>query len=110
VDGDTHLTRTLLGIDLAGRLLSKSAGDEAAGSGGSDLQVIAAFPKPVEDFAVAGGKGHLEVGSWFRGGQVQDGVDQSGSGAHGQRATGRRELNRRLQAPDGGCQSRLGLS
>jgi hypothetical protein len=64
--------------------VSKNAGDEAAGSGGSDLQVIAAFSKPVEDFAVAGGKGHLEVGSRFRGGQVQDGVDQSGSGAHGQ--------------------------
>jgi hypothetical protein len=50
--------------------LSKCAGGEAAGSGGSGLQVVAAFPEPVEDFAVAGGKGYLEVGSRFRGGQV----------------------------------------
>jgi hypothetical protein len=64
--------------------LSKGAGSEAAGSGGSGLQVVAAFPKPVEDFDVAGGKGHLKVGSRFRGGQVQDGVDQSGSGSDGQ--------------------------
>jgi hypothetical protein len=64
--------------------LSKGAGSEAAGSGGSDLQVVAPLAKPVEYFAVAGGKGHLEVGSGFRGGQVQDGVDQSGSGADGQ--------------------------
>jgi hypothetical protein len=77
-------TPTLLGIDLAGRLLSESAGGEAAGSGGSDLQVIAAFPEPVEDFTVAGGKGHVEVGSRFRGGQVQDGVDQPGSSSDGQ--------------------------
>ena len=64
--------------------MSNSAGDQAAGSSGSDLQVIAAFPKPVEDFTVACGKGHLEMGSRFRGGHLQDGVDQSGSGAHGQ--------------------------
>ena len=73
-----------LRIDLAGRLSSKSAGGEAAGSGGSGLQVVAALAKPVEDFAVAGGEGHLEVGSRFRGGQVQNGVDQSGSGSDGQ--------------------------
>jgi hypothetical protein len=71
-------------IDLAGGIVSKSASDEAAGSGGSDLQVIASFSKPVENLAVAGGKGHLEVRSRLRGGHVQHGVDESGSGAHGQ--------------------------
>jgi hypothetical protein len=68
-------------IDLAGVLLSKSAGCEATGSGGSGLQVVAALPEPVEDFAIAGGQGHLEVGPRFGGGQIQDGVDQSGSGS-----------------------------
>jgi len=88
--GDTHARfrrhdgHTALGIDLAGRLVSKGAGGEAARSGGSDLQVVAAFPKPVEYFAVAGGKCHLEVGSRFRGCQVQDSVDQPSSGADGQ--------------------------
>jgi hypothetical protein len=70
-----------LGIDLTGLLLSESAGGEAAGSGGSGLQVVAPFPEPIEDFAVAGGQGHLEVGPRFRGGQIEDGVDQSGSGS-----------------------------
>src|SRR5215207_2437420 len=72
-----------LGMDLAGLVVSESAGGEAAGSGGSGLQVVAAFPEPVEDFAVAGGEGHVEVGSRFGGGQVEDGVDQSGSGSDG---------------------------
>jgi hypothetical protein len=63
--------------------VSNSAGGKAAGSGGSDLQVVAAFTKPVKYFAIAGGEGHLEVGTRL-GGQVQDGVDQSGSGAGGQ--------------------------
>jgi hypothetical protein len=64
--------------------LSKSGGGQAAGSCGSGLEVIATFPKPVEYFAIAGWKGHLEVGFRFRGGEVQDGVDESGSGADGQ--------------------------
>ena len=78
------MRRSACSIDLAGLLLSKSAGGEAAGSGGSGLQVVAALPEPVEDFAVAGGEGHVEVGSRFGGGQVEDGVDQSGSGSDGQ--------------------------
>jgi hypothetical protein len=60
--------------------LSDSSCGEATIPGGSGLQVVAAFPKPVEDFAVAGGEGHLEVGSRFRAGQVENSVDQSGSG------------------------------
>ena len=73
-----------LGIDTAGRSLADSSCGEATGPGGAGLQVIAAFPKPIEDLAVAGGQGHLEMGSRFRGGQVQDGVDQAGSGPSGQ--------------------------
>jgi hypothetical protein len=48
---------------------------------------FASFPEAVEDLAVTGGKDHLEVGSWFRGGHVEDGVDQSGSGSDGQVAS-----------------------
>jgi hypothetical protein len=51
--------------------LSEGAGGEAAGSGGSDLQIVAAFPEPVEDFAVAGGR---VTWRWA--------VDFGGSGAH----------------------------
>ena len=83
-DGPRVARRLCSGIDPAGRFLSESSGGEAASSGGSDLQVVAPFPKPVEYFAVPGGEGHVEVGSRFGGGQVEDGVDQSGLRSDGQ--------------------------
>ena len=57
---------------------------KAAGSGRSGLQVLAPFPKPVEDVGVAGGKGHLQVRSWFGGGLIEDGVDEPSPSADGQ--------------------------
>jgi hypothetical protein len=75
---------TLFRDDPAGRFLSDSSCREATSPGGSGLQVVAAFPKPVEDFGVAGGEGHLEVSSRFRGAQIKDDINQSGSGSDGQ--------------------------
>ncbi len=57
------------------------AGREAAGSRRPGLQVVDAFVKPVQDFAVAGGQGHVELGSWLGGRVVEDGVDELPSDA-----------------------------
>src|SRR3954463_10341154 len=57
------------------------AGREATGSRTPGLQVVDAFVKPVQDLAVAGGQGHVELGSWLGGRLVEDGVDEPPSGA-----------------------------
>src|SRR4051812_11525515 len=57
------------------------AGREAAGSRTPGLQVVDALVKPVQDLAVAGGQGHVELGSWLSGRLVEDGVDEPPSGA-----------------------------
>src|SRR3954463_7490367 len=57
------------------------AGREAAGARTPGLQVVDAFVKPVQDLAVAGGQGHVELGSWLGGRLVEDGVDEPPSGA-----------------------------
>ncbi len=64
--------------------LSKGASSEAACSGWSGPQVLAAFPETIKNLAVAGRKGHLEVCSGFRLRLVEDGVDKPGSSADGQ--------------------------
>ena len=66
-----------------GSALGHSGGGEGAGPSGAKLHVVAAFPKAVEDLAVASGKRRVEVGSCCRRLVVEDGVDQAGPGTDG---------------------------
>src|SRR4051794_20606145 len=59
------------------------AGGEAASSRRPGLQVVEAFMKPVQDFAVAGRQGHVELGSGLDRRLVEDRVDELGPGAGG---------------------------